>query len=64
MLKCPKTAKARLKMLVFLGISTLKYAKLTSRCVVLCFYRRRPVIKHGNQVPIDQVSDEALSYAL
>lgn len=29
---CPKTAKTRLKMLVFRGISTLKYAEFTKMC--------------------------------
>lgn len=64
MLNYPKTVKARLKMLAFQG-----EIKLNSlRCVILWFYRkRRPwksVIKHGNELTSDQVSDMALSCTL
>lgn len=64
MLNYPKTVKARLKMLAFQG--EIKLSSL--RCVILWFYRkRRPwksVIKHGNELTSDQVSDMALSCTL
>lgn len=64
MLKYPKTAKARLTMLAFQGEIKLNSLK----CVILWFYRKRrhwkSVIKQGNELTSDQVSDLALSCTL